>query len=161
MVRRGCKPDIRDPGFLRLTSTCCSSPPHPYPVVSQLQTDLYEGVGADAKLLDASFPEFGEGEHVAVHVGGHRLGHRQRAAHLSLHLRGGRAQLPQGDRHKGNVPHALRAPNGAEVKPSVDPLFLFIVYFLLAQRTEKKKKQTQRENACLVKELKCILGRVH
>lgn len=100
----GCKLDIRDPEFLLLlkwlTSTSCSCPPHPYPIVSQLQTDLYEGVGADAKLLDASFPEFGEGEHVAVHVGGHRLGHRQRAAHLSLHLTGGRAQLPQGDRQK-------------------------------------------------------------
>lgn len=96
----GCDLDTRDPEFLRhslqwLTSTSCSPPPHPHPVVSQLQTDLYEGVGADAKLLDAPFPEFGEGEHVAVHVGGHRLGHRQRAAHLSLHLRGGRAQLSQ------------------------------------------------------------------
>lgn len=82
----------------------------PHPIVSQLQTDLYEGVGADAELLDASLPKFGEGEHVAVHVGGQRLGHRQRAAHLSLHLRGGKGRLSQG-KTKGGIPHPLHPPH--------------------------------------------------
>lgn len=60
--------------------------PPSYPVVSQLQTDLDEGVRADTELLNASFPKFSEGKHMAVDVVRQRLGYHQRIVHLSLHL---------------------------------------------------------------------------
>lgn len=62
------------------------SPPS-YPVVSQLQTDLYEGVRADTELLNVTFPKFSEGKHMAVHILCQHFGNHQRVAHLSLHLK--------------------------------------------------------------------------
>lgn len=57
-----------------------------YPEVSQLQGDLYEGIRADAKLLDLSFTKVSEGEDVTVHVICQSLGYSQRAALLRLNL---------------------------------------------------------------------------
>lgn len=58
-----------------------------YPVVCQLKADLYEGIGADAKLLDPSLTEICEGEDVTVHIICQGLSDGQRAALLCLHLR--------------------------------------------------------------------------
>lgn len=74
-------------------------PLKPYPVVRQLQADLDEGVGADAKLLDLSFTKISEGEDVTVHIICQCLGNSQRAALLSLHLsvaQAGRQRLNTG-----------------------------------------------------------------
>lgn len=57
-----------------------------YPVVSQLQADLYEGIRADAKLLDPSFTKVSEGEDVTVHIICQGLGYSQGAALLRLNL---------------------------------------------------------------------------
>lgn len=57
-----------------------------YPVVCQLQADLYEGIRADVKLLDPSFTKLSEGEDVTVHIICQCLGNSQRAVLLRLHL---------------------------------------------------------------------------
>lgn len=71
---------------------------HDYPEVSQLQAELYEGIRADAKLLDLSFPKVSEGEDVTVHVICQCLGYNQRAALLRLNL--GNTQMGNTERRE-------------------------------------------------------------
>lgn len=76
---------LNEPALISTANTQLCTVKH-YPVVCQLQADLYEGIRADAKLLDPPFTELSEGEDVTVHIICQCLGNSQRAVLLRLHL---------------------------------------------------------------------------
>lgn len=59
----------------------------PHPVVSQLKSDLKEGIWTDSTLLDLPLAEISEGENVAVDIISQGLGYCQGLGDLLLTLR--------------------------------------------------------------------------